>query len=317
MAHHLQAIVVLPAVMRGRIADASVRRWLSRSRLRECDSRYETLTQVLEALNLAPVASGLAALRLWGQTGTRPSGWTSAADPVYLEARLDYLCLHALQDVTASELQALFEHLEETLARGRPYSFRCLDSYGYLESQAAMATAGVPAAAAHGRSPGDFPLDGPGLEVHDALQSELQMSLHDCAVNRRRAAAGRLPVNSLWLWGGGMAPDESAGSLPILFSDDPLVSGYWLRSSAAHAEWPGSLHACVEAADRFVAVPPGIDAESATAESCLVELRDLMRRGRITQATLLFRDGLQAAIRRRDSWRVWRCEADCLLPGNR
>jgi hypothetical protein len=310
------AVVVLPAVRGGRIVDAGVRRWLSRAQLRVDNARSEPLARVLAALGLPPVTEGMAALRLWGQVGQRPDGWQCGADPVYLEARLDHLYLHALQDVSASETKGLFEYLQTTLAAGRSYAFHHVDSSGYLQREDAMATMPVAAPSADGHSPDAFALEGPAPTNHDALQSELQMCLHECDVNRQRAMAGQLPVNSLWFWGGGIAPPPKAQVLPTLFCDDTLFTGYWMGSGQNTHRWPGSLAACVAAADSFVAVTPCDEYAAESAESCLDELRMLLKRGRLARLTLLFRDGLQADMRRRDRLRIWRRNAAHLAPGD-
>lgn len=323
MKHHTNllnrshAVVVLPAVRSGRIGDEGIRRWLSKAQLHDDEKHKESLARVLSVLGLSPVTDGLAALRLWGQTGRRPLGWHCAADPVYLEARLDHLCLHALQDVSATEFAALFRYLQTTLGAGASYAFHHVDSSGYLQREDMMATMQVAATIAHGLSPDAFALAGPAPTKHDALQSELQMCLHECDVNRQRAMAGHLPVNSLWLWGGGGAPPLKAQALPTLFCDDALFAGYWLGSDQASHRWPGSLTACAAAADSFVAVTPGDANAAESAESWLDELRMLLRRGRIRRLTLLFRDGLQADMRRRDRLRVWRRSAPQLTPGGR
>jgi len=45
--------------------------------------------------------------------------------------------------------------------------------------------------------------------------NELQMLLHEHPVNQAREARGELPVNSLWLWGGGHRPAPCAGTSPL------------------------------------------------------------------------------------------------------
>ncbi|MEX0976053.1 MAG: hypothetical protein WDZ50_03025 [Woeseia sp.] len=314
MLNRAHAVVVLPAVLGGRIADAGIRRWLSKAELRVDNTRVEPLARVLSVLGQPPVTSGLAALRLWGQTGHRPVGWQCGADPVYLEARLDRLYLHALQDVSAAQTEGVFHYLQTTLATGRPYAFHRVDSSGYLQREDAMATMPIRASTAHGHSPDDFLLEGPPPALHDALQSELQMCLHECDVNQERAKAGHYPVNSLWFWGGGVTSPLQAQRLPALFCDDPLLTGYWLRSDQTPHRWPGSLAACVMGADSFVAVTP-CDANAADAESCLDELRMHLARRRIARLTMLFRDGLHADMRRRHRLRVWRRSAPQLSPG--
>ena len=58
-----------------------------------------------------------------------------------------------------------------------------------------------------------------------AALTEAQMVLHSSVVNERRESRGALPVNSLWLWGGGAAPLVGSGSFAQVLSDDPIAQG--------------------------------------------------------------------------------------------
>jgi hypothetical protein len=62
------------------------------------------------------------------------------------------------------------------------------------------------------------------------LLNDVQVLLHQHPLNARRQARGQLPVNSLWLWGGGRLPDALSGNAPGVVSDDLL-----LRALAARA----------------------------------------------------------------------------------
>lgn len=53
-----------------------------------------------------------------------------------------------------------------------------------------------------------------------ALLSEAQVFLHNHPWNARRAEQGKSPINSLWLWGGGVLPDAVRTSHLALYSDD-------------------------------------------------------------------------------------------------
>jgi len=66
--------------------------------------------------------------------------------------------------------------------------------------------------------------------------NEAQMLLHDAPENVRREAAGRLPVNSFWPWGGGRLPVEPFETVPAaIWSDEPLAHGLArLAESPAH-----------------------------------------------------------------------------------
>jgi hypothetical protein len=308
------AVVVLPGGAGGQAVRAMAprhRRWLARSRPARADSATELLLQVLSALGQRSPEGGLAALRLWGQTGARPAGWIAAADPVWLEARLDHLFLHALSvaELPVADVREIFDHLQRTLADEGRCAFAAIETLGYLYCNQGMMTASASPLIAQGDSPGRFMPQGERAAAHDRLQSEVEMCLHESDVNERRARAGLRPINALWLWGGGAAPQPSTLALPPLYAGDPLFRGCWLSASAPVADWPADLDACLEASpDGFVAVTPavGLTDEAALLDGYLRVLHRMLLKGRLRTMTLLFRDGLRADLRRSDMLRLWR-----------
>jgi hypothetical protein len=75
---------------------------------------------------------------------------------------------------------------------------------------------------------------------HRRWLNDAQMVLHGAAVNAARERRGVLPINSIWLWGGGAAdPVPASGTglasaaLQRLFADDPLS-----RALASRLGWP-------------------------------------------------------------------------------
>lgn len=303
------AVVVLPPVANGRLQDRSLKVWLAQSDLTHEPGPKELLARILQEIGLPCPEQGFAALRMWGQTGDRPTKWIAAADPVYLEPRLDHLCLHALRrtDVDASQMRALINHLQETLAVGTEYGFTRLGSYGYLSSKTPVATATMPAYIVDQQRPDDFLPAGSDTAAHRNLLSEIEMALHEHEVNLAREASGQLPINSLWLWGGGTSPEQITRAQPPLYSDDALLTGYWYSGAAVAEPWLGSIAACLEESGAgFVAETPESDESPELLESCLQELRGALRCGRLSSLTLLFRDGLRAHVRRSHALRVWR-----------
>jgi hypothetical protein len=308
------AIVVLPAVGGGRLRDPSLRRWLARADLRQLDAPRELLGRVLEKLNLPYPASGLGALRMWGQTGDQPTVWIAAADPVYLEPRLDHLCLHAQDSETApaGDLRPLIDHLQATLGENQNYGFARLGCFGYLRADEPIAAAAVPPSVVHQDMPNEYMPDGEEAGDYRNLVSEVEMSLHDHAVNERRIAEGRQPINCLWFWGGGFAPEQETVPHPPLFADDALLVGHWLSKTGVVANWPGDIPSCVEASMAgFVAVVPEQD-DPAILERCLGDLRDLLRSGRLSRLTLMFRDGIEANVEPGHRRRFWRRQSGLL-----
>jgi len=307
------AIVVLPPVRGGRLEDRALRAWLAQSDLSEDEEPKEMLRRVTDEVGLPYPEEGLAALRIWGQTGDRPTAWIAAADPVYLEPRQDRLCLHALRGVPAADLRPLFDHLQRTLADDRQFGFARLGSYGYLRSERPISTASVPAYVVDQREPGEFLPTGEHTAMHRNILSEIEMALHDHEVNLRRGEEGLPVVNSLWLWGGGKAPERVTRPQPPLFADDPLVTGYWESATAVSDHWPGAFAACAEASVRgFVAMTPESDQRSETLADYLQQLRGLLRSRRVNRLILLFRDGVRADVRRSNTLKFWRRD-DALL----
>ena len=307
--------MVLPPVRGGRLQDRSLRAWLAQSDLSAGAGPCEELRRLTDEIGLPYPDEGLAALRMWGQTGDRPTAWIAAADPVYLEPRLDRLCLHALRgpDVPSSDLRPLFDHLQRTLAGDSHFGFARIGSNGYLRAEKPISTASVPSCVIDQREPGEFLPTGEHTARHRNILGEIEMALHEHEVNRRRAEEGKPPINSLWLWGGGLAPERTTRPQPPLFADDPLLSGYWESATAVNEEWPGSFEYCAEASVRgFVAVTPECDQGTESLFEYLEELRGLLKSGRLSRLVLLFRDGLRAEVRQSRLRKFWRRDSELL-----
>lgn len=311
-------VVVLPPLRTAGLRDAGLRDWLAKSDIYMDPEPGYLFRRVMSAVRLPDPQGGPAALRLWGQAGEPPGGWIAAADPVYLEPQLDQLCLHELaaSSLAAGELGELMAHLQRTLGGDSAGCFFSVGVCAYVSAAEPFATAIVPAAVVDQQSPGRFLPGGDDAATFRGLLSEIEMTLHDHPVNRRRLEAGHYPVNSLWLWGGGTAPPHSSLGIPPLFANDPLLLGYWSSAMADAMRWPGSLAECLEAAvGDFVAVTPERQQDGSFLEACLATLRAAMRSGRLRRVTLLFRDGVRAEVTRLNSLRFWRrtlppvCEA--------
>jgi len=300
----------MPARLSGNLPGAGLLRWLARGRVEAAHPGEDMAGAALRAVGCAGSGRGWAALRWWGQTGARPAGFVAAADPVHLEARLDHLCLHALDadGLAADELAALFADLQSRLGADGAYEFVAIGHSGYLCSPAELATAAASPQAVAGRRPDAYLPCGAGAAAHDRLQSEVQMLLHEHALNRARAAAGRPVVNSLWFWGGG-PPEVPPQALPTLFAAEPLLRGYWHAAGGEVRDFAGSLEDCQAAGPGgrvVVELPEVVRAPAAALEEALDQVRFLLRRRAMGGVTLLFRDGITVALEPGDAWRVWR-----------
>jgi len=302
------AVVVLPPVG-GRLRNKSLRNWLLRADLARVGGPGELLASILGHLDMPCPDEGLAALRIWGQTGDRPTVWIAAADPVYLEPRLDRLFLHELRGrgVPPADVRALIDHLQRTLASDGDVGFARVGSYAYVTSQEPIASAKLPAYAIDQQEPDDYLPVGEDAARYRQLSSEIEMALHDHEVNIQRQNDGLQAVNGLWIWGGGRAPEQATEPHPPLYSDDPLLRGYWASKTGVADDWPGNIEACLDlAVAGFVAVAPEFDDDVEILESCLKELRRALNSRRLSKLILLFRDGVCADVRRSQAVRIWR-----------
>ncbi|NOX71006.1 MAG: hypothetical protein GXP15_17640 [Gammaproteobacteria bacterium] len=313
--HQSDAIIVLPAIADGFVTDRRVRTWLARADFEMTSAPQEMLSRVVEAVAQPACRDGMAALRFWGQTGERPTAWVAAADPVHFEAQLDHLRLQCLWpgEWRDEELQQLFEELQAALAGNDDNGFVCLRSCGYFRDNASMPTAVFSPETMDGCNPLDILPAGVAAARFQSLLSEIQMTLHQSVVNQRREDQNQRTINSLWIWGGGVAAEKISRDLPHLFADDAVLRGYWLSSSAETASWPGSLDDCVaQAPHGFVAVTPNqgatADEHAAVLTAYLRDSQRVLKDSDLRGLTLLFRRGPAVRIQPRQIFRVWRRE---------
>jgi len=305
------AIVVLPDGANGQVSDSAHRRWLSRGDVSLQNPETESLVTVLSLLGMRAPESGMAALRFWGQTGDRSNRWMAAADPIHLEARLRDLRIRSLAPdlIAPEEIRSVFEMLQEELGAGNRYSFTSNGVSGYLHSEQPLATASVSAVIADGHVPDRFPPSGGSRRLFHQLLGELQMLLHDNEVNLERQKAGLPVINSLWFWGGGIAPEPAERPMPDLYSANSLFNGFW-SSCLARAEPFEDFAECLSRSPQgFVAVVSELPVQDG-----LHSLKKLFGSGQLRRLTLLFSDGLTISHGRFDRLRFWRRE-DPLLGG--
>ncbi|MEM6514273.1 MAG: hypothetical protein AAF660_14785 [Pseudomonadota bacterium] len=214
--------------------------------------------------------------------------WVAAADPVYLEPRLDHLCLMA-QAVDADERTALVDHLNDHLG-GDGWSFVVAGSGIYLLADAPFATSAYPTSLIDGLLPNQYLPAGDGADDFRRRLAEIEMCLHEHPLNDRRQQRGARVVNSLWLWGGGTALMPEPKSLPVLCSDDSLLRGLWTLYGA-------------EARGR-------LDSPPADGAACVLDIGDelqaISRLLDTDRPVMLFsRDGMTIDASGAGRWRFW------------
>jgi len=301
------AIVVLPPLSEWRETLERNRRWLSRGQWIRIDAGTEPLVTVLEELGAAKPVAGLAALRMWGQTGERPEQWLAAADPVYLEAMLDHVRVHALRDgdMPGDERRNLVEYLNRGSA-GTSRIFVEIDARIYLQGGNAFETSCCGSQLIDGLAPDRFLPLGSASREHDRLTGEMQLLLHESPFGQGREEQGRMPVNSIWLWGGGTAPPGGNRPLPELLADDPVFRGFWQASGQKMRRWSARLSWRDRPAPAFVAVVPQNLNDSRAIADLLSAVRWQLLRGKIERLSVVCADQNLLRLTRKQFFALWR-----------
>ncbi len=91
----------------------------------------------------------------------------------------------------------------------------------------------------------DYLPKGEGAEVLQELANSAQMILHDHPVNNTRVAAGKVPANSIWLWGEGRKPtmqtyQQRYGLRGSVISAVDLIKGIGTYAGLDVIEVPGA-----------------------------------------------------------------------------
>ncbi|MEM9334933.1 MAG: hypothetical protein AAGA33_08775 [Pseudomonadota bacterium] len=279
--------VVAGPIGLGRLDERS-REKLKHAQLAAGSDRVAPAARLAEHLGLAPTLLNRAATRYRGECGRTVKGWIAAADPVYLEPRLDHLCLMS-QDVDDEEREALLNHLNAVFVDdGLRF---VIEGRGlYLQAETPIASSSYPTSLIDGLLPNKYLPSGDGVDDFRTRLAEIEMSLHEHPLNQARQSRGQKPINSLWLWGGGVAEAVVPQSLPPLYSGDALLRGLW------------SLHG---SAPRDRDDDPAIDDGPCVLDigDDLTVVTELLERGR---SMLLFsRDGLTLDASGSGRWRFW------------
>jgi hypothetical protein len=143
------------------------------------------------------------------------------------------------------------------------------------------------------------------------LLSEAQVMLHHHPLNAKRVAAGRPPVNSLWFWGGGVAPDHVRSGHARVLSDDLLLAVLGRRAAIADEVLPASL--APEADESGVLIDLRRVRDLAALDRHWIEPAVQRVRDRRSDCVLLdFADGERFTWRNAHRWRLWRRPAATL-----
>ncbi|MBE0621101.1 MAG: phosphoglycerate mutase [Burkholderiales bacterium] len=149
------------------------------------------------------------------------------ADPVHLKLEGGRLVLadSGVFALSQQEAESLADSLNAHFADDGLVFYPLRPDRWYLRVAQAPALETTPLAQAAGRSIDALLPRGADSASWRARLNDIQMLLHGHAVNEQREAAGQLPINSVWLWGGGNIADAVPGRFNAVWSGDPFAAG--------------------------------------------------------------------------------------------
>jgi hypothetical protein len=149
--------------------------------------------------------------------------------------------------------------------------------------------------------------DGPEGRRWRALLNEVQIVLHNHPWNAQRAERGLVPINALWVWGGGLLPDRVATDASHAQSDDDLLRAL-IKFAGGAAQPLGHAFDSASSAHGDVAL---YDLRryrdfAALQRDWLLPAVRALRSGGLSSLVLDAADGTQLQLAPSQRWRIWR-----------
>jgi hypothetical protein len=201
----------------------------SRTLRRPPQSLEATLTDAFGLPESAPYA----AFRRFGERSTLETLAADAfwvcADPVHLRFQQDRLILADSSSfgIELDEAHTLVEELNHHFADIGSFQVATADRwYLQLSATTQLGEFNVPplSAIVGRRVEAQLPQNRQTASLRQLL-NEAQMLLHSHPTNAARELAGRMPINSLWLWGAGALPPRVESRFDGVWSTNPLALG--------------------------------------------------------------------------------------------
>jgi hypothetical protein len=219
-----QLILLLPERRRfaGQPVSASVGGLLARAdRLPDSDAGERE--QLLRYFQLHPAGWPMAAIARQAMHGDAAGHVWLRADPVFLQPDMTGARLMAWGNLGLSveESGAFLDALRPLFeGAGFPIFASGFDGWSLkLPKDIRLPEFASPADAMGEDLLAHLP-QGPEGRTWRVLLNEAQVILHNHPLNAGRLSTGKLPVNSLWFWGGGVLPDSLSCNVGSVISDD-------------------------------------------------------------------------------------------------
>jgi hypothetical protein len=260
----------------------------------------------------------VAPITLRADNGIPGKDYWLRADPVHLRVMRDRIVLadSSVLNLTQHEADALALSISEHF--GASFSPQPLQpARWYLRLDQAPRLRTTPISIAVGCDIDPLLPQGEDAMAFRTQLNELQMLLFEHPVNQAREARGELPVNSLWLWGGGCLPAVPKQAVALYSNDaDPGALGYFCGLEAA--AMPKHFSAGLLGESKLIVLDQLIEAGQygdafGWREAIIAMERDwfapLLQHLRWHPSTVRLLDpinGKALYLKRLDCWKIWR-----------
>jgi hypothetical protein len=177
----------------------------------------------------------LAPITLEADGGVAGNAYWLRADPVHLQVMRDRIVLTGSAELNVSRQEA--DALTAAIGRHFGETFSPIPHHPQrwaVSSSLAPGLVTTPLSIAIGRAIEPLMPQGDDASHFRSLLNELQMLLFEHPVNQAREARGDLPVNSLWLWGGGRKRSAPKTSQAVYTNDDEACALAEFSDAAVH-----------------------------------------------------------------------------------
>lgn len=275
--------------------------------------------QLLRLFGLDADPLPLAALRRRGEALPAADGDWLCADPVSLSFAREHLLLNALrpEDIGDDEAATLIAALNDTFADLGHFEAAASNRW-YLRLAAPTRFISYPVHDVVGRPIKLFLPEGEDARLWQRTMNEAQILLHNHALNAARTAAGRAPINSLWLWGNGTLELPLRAPLPAVQAEEALAIGL-ARAAGLDAGRPQLASAlrtdtlvvldALRAPALLLDLDTWRDRLLGLERDWFAPLADALSSGRLQRLTLSAaadRGTLELEISARARWKFWR-----------
>lgn len=262
--------------------------------------------QLLRHFEPTPKHWPIAALARQADAGDAADAAWLRADPVHIRPDINGARLLAYGDslgVDATDRDALLPSLRPLFGDTGFALDAPTPSHWYLRlPRGTRLPAFVDPAQALGEDVFEHIAEGAEARRWRALSSEAQVTLHNHPWNAQRIRQGKAPINSLWFWGGGVAPDAVTSTHAILYSDDEAASALGRAACAAQplpTQW-------TEVAGDAVYDLDGERDLARLQRDWLLPMLQSLARGSLRALDLDLADGRMFRLARGQRWRFWR-----------